>query len=180
MRRPHGMLAVAMAAALFASGCYGPFYLTRRVHQWNGEVSDNKWVVEVVFLVCAWLPVYGIATAADAIIFNSVEFWTGENPLKKPIASDTTRRIARGDTETVMKRSGDELVIQQFQRGTPGPMLRLRRDGNGTIALNNDGAVLFSSETLADGSVVVRDGEHRQVATYSKEQAQQFLASLPQ
>lgn len=180
MRRPSGMLAVAMAAALFASGCYGPFYLTRRVHQWNGEVSDNKWVVEVVFLVCSWLPVYGIATLADAVIFNSVEFWTGENPLKKPIASDATRRIVRGDTETVLSRSGDELVLQQFQGGAPGPTLRLRREGHGTIAMNQDGAVLFSSETLADGRVVIRDAQQREIATYSQAQAQQFLASLPQ
>ena len=182
MRRSRGMLAVALAAVIFSNGCYGPFYLTRKVHQWNGEASQNKWIVEAVFLVCAWLPVYGIATLADAVIFNSVEFWTGENPLKKPIASDPapSRRIVRGDTEIVLNRLDDELRVQQFRGGTAGPLLRLRRQGTGTVALNNDGAVLFSSETLANGGVVLYDAEGRQIAKYSKAQARQLLASLPQ
>jgi len=63
------------------TGCYGSFAVTQKVHQVNDEVSDNKWVDEVVFLVFAALPVYGIATVIDALIVNSIEFWTGENPM---------------------------------------------------------------------------------------------------
>ncbi len=81
MHRPHRMAVGLVALGMLVSGCYGPFHLTRRVWKFNGEVSDNKWVVELVYLVCTAIPVYGIATLADAVIFNSVEFWTGENPL---------------------------------------------------------------------------------------------------
>ena len=81
MRRPHRLAVALVAAAFLASGCYGPFTLTRKVYTWNGQVSDNKWVVETVFLVCSVLPIYHIAGLADALIFNSVEFWTGKNPL---------------------------------------------------------------------------------------------------
>ena len=52
MRRSHQLTAGVVALALFTSGCYGPFLLTKKVHEWNGQVSDNRWVVEVVFLVC--------------------------------------------------------------------------------------------------------------------------------
>lgn len=181
MRQAHGITAIALAGLLFVNGCYGPFLLTKKVHAWNGQVSDNKWIVEVVFLVCAWLPVYGIATLADAVILNSVEFWTGNNPLTSASKdTPTTRRIARGDTEVVLSRSGDEMVMQQFQAGAPGPTLRLQRTADGTIAMNQDGAVLFSAETLADGHVVVHDAQGRQIAKYSPDQAQQFLSSLPQ
>ena len=87
MRQPHRLAVTLVAAALLVSGCYGPFTLTRKVYNWNGQVSDNKWVVETVFLICSWLPIYGIAGLADALIFNSVEFWTGRNPLSSARAS---------------------------------------------------------------------------------------------
>ena len=120
MRQAHGVTAIALAGLLFVNGCYGPFLLTKKVHAWNGQVSDNKWVVEGVFLVCAWLPVYGIATLADALLFNSLEFWTGNNPMQKTDAVDVpTRRIVRGDTEMVLSRAGDEMVVQQFRHGEP-------------------------------------------------------------
>src|SRR5688572_9280960 len=100
MRKPHRMAVALLAVGMMAGGCYGPFHLVRKVWKWNGEVSDNKWVVEVVYLLTAHLiPVYGIAGLADAIIFNSVEFWTGENPLADDMAKDDTRRISRGDTD---------------------------------------------------------------------------------
>ena len=178
MRQAHGMTAIALAGLLFVNGCYGPFLLTKKVHAWNGQVSDNKWIVEVVFLVCAWLPVYGIATLADAVIFNSVEFWTGNNPMTSADAG--TRRIVRGDKEIVLSRSGDEMVVQQFQAGTAGPTLRLHRTADGTIAMNQDGAVLFSAQTMADGSVIVQDGAGQRIAKYSGDEAKKFLASVPQ
>ena len=178
MRQAHGITAIALAGLLFVNGCYGPFLLTKKVHAWNGQVSDNKWVVEAVFLVCAWLPVYGIATLADAVLFNSIEFWTGNNPISSADAG--TRRIVRGDTEMVLSRAGDDMVVQQFQAGTPGPTLRLHRTADGTIAMNQDGAVLFSAQTMADGSVLVQDGAGKQIAKYTGEEAQKFLASVPQ
>ena len=58
--------------------------------------------------------------------------------------------------------------------------LRLQRQGNGTIAMNGDGAVLFSAETMADGSVVITDGNGQQVSSYSGDEARKLIASVPQ
>ncbi len=58
------------------SGCYGPFRLTTKLHQWNGNVSNKKFVNELVFL-----PAYGLCTLGDVLIFNSIEFWGGQNPI---------------------------------------------------------------------------------------------------
>ena len=98
MHKPGRMAVMGVAAALLLSGCYGPFTLTKRVHAWNGQVSENHCVVEGVFLVCAWLPVYGIATLADAVIFNSVEFWTGENPLESAQLDETAQTRLYNDS----------------------------------------------------------------------------------
>ena len=62
------------------TSCTGPFNLTRNVHHWNTSI-ENKWGEEGMFLVFVILPVYGICMLGDAIIFNSIEFWGGENPI---------------------------------------------------------------------------------------------------
>lgn len=70
----------AAAACILLTGCTGPFALTKKLHTWQTGFED-KWVDEVAFLGCIILPVYGLSTLADGLIFNSVEFWTGDNPM---------------------------------------------------------------------------------------------------
>ena len=187
MRGAHRVMAGLLAAAMLTGGCYGPFELTKKVHKWNGEVSDNKWVVELVFLVCAWLPVYGIATLADAVIFNTVEFWTGENPLAKTASVDgirASKRIVRGDQEIVLKRvateQGDALIIEQSVKGHPAQSLRIQHEGDHTVAMNGQGDVVFTAQTQADGSLVVADAKGDPMAHYSREQAKQIIDSALQ
>jgi len=184
MQRPHRMAACALAVALVASGCYGPFTLTRKVYNWNGQVSDDRWVVEGVFLICSILPVYYIAGAADAIIFNSVEFWTGKSMLASGDGIAKTKRIVRKDSETILTRmpgpEGDELWIQQSRPGQPATSLRIRRVGHDMVAMNSDGAMLFTAKTLENGAVVVTDASGHQMAQYSDDQVKQLLASVPQ
>lgn len=63
------------------AGCYGPFRLTNKLHSWNGQVSNKKFVNELVFLAMCILPAYEICLLGDGLIFNSIEFWGGENPI---------------------------------------------------------------------------------------------------
>ena len=186
MSRGHRVGVGLVALAMLVSGCYGPFTLTKKVHQWNGEVSDNKWIVEGVFLICAWLPVYGIATLADAVIFNSVEFWTGSNPLASasPHGVVRSKRIVRGNSEAIIQQvasaEGQALVINQFDHGQAAGSLRVQRHGDTTIALNEHGDLLFSAQTQPDGSVVVSDAKGARVGSYSSEQIQRLVASATQ
>ncbi len=84
MRRAHRIETWVLAAVLLVSGCYGPFNLTRRLYRWNGQVSQGKWEKEFVFILLAYVPVYGLTIAGDALVFNSMEFWTGKNPVEPP------------------------------------------------------------------------------------------------
>lgn len=179
MRKPHRMAVALLALGMLTSGCYGPFHLVRKVWKWNGEVSDNKWVVEVVYLVATFLPVYGAAGVLDALLFNSIEFWTGENPIAGEAAETGTRRISRGDTDVVLTRNGQEMTVEQFRAGKSLGALHLQRLDSGTVVKNNEGAVLFTAETMADGSVVITDGNGQQVAAYSGDEARKFIASMP-
>lgn len=77
------MLAILMIASATVSmtGCYGPFALTSKLHDWNGQVSQKKFVNELVFLGLCILPAYELCVLGDGLIFNSIEFWGGNNPI---------------------------------------------------------------------------------------------------
>ena len=36
---------------------------------------------QIMFYVLAFIPVYEIAVFADVVLFNTLEFWTGSNPM---------------------------------------------------------------------------------------------------
>jgi hypothetical protein len=76
-------LAIAVAVLLSCSAlssCIGSFALTHKVLDWNKNVGD-KFVNEVVFLCFHIIPVYPVAMFADAVVFNSLEFWDQPNPI---------------------------------------------------------------------------------------------------
>lgn len=69
------------STSLMMSGCFGSFALTSKLHDWNGTVSNSKFVNELVFLGLCIIPVYELSVLGDALIFNSIEFWGGNNPI---------------------------------------------------------------------------------------------------
>ena len=75
------ILAGALALSLFGSSCLGPNNAWNQLHHWNRHVSDNKWGNEAIFVVLTIIPVYGFAYLGDILIFNSIEFWGGSNPI---------------------------------------------------------------------------------------------------
>ena len=72
--------AICISSMIFTS-CIGSFSLTNRVLNWNKNVS-NKFVNEVVFFAFWVLPVYEVTVAADLLVINSIEFWSGNRPLE--------------------------------------------------------------------------------------------------
>lgn len=83
-----------LAMAPIVTGCYGRFPLTRNVYDFNGEVSDVKIVQTIVMWVLVIVPVYGIAMLADLIVFNLIEFWSGEPVnLGKVTGEDGTQYV---------------------------------------------------------------------------------------
>lgn len=187
MQRTRRLGAGVLALALFASGCYGPFNLTRRLYNWNGQVG-TKWENEFVFIVLSWLPIYGLTVLGDAIVFNSMEFWTGNNPVDPPAtqASDIsrTKRVARGSSEALLTYAstpaGSELLIEQFRKSQPAGSLRIQQHDGMTVGFDASGEMLFTATSLADGSVVVTDVKTQRVASYSSDQVEHFLNSAQQ
>ncbi len=173
------------AFALFVSGCYGPFNLTRRLYQWNGQIGRDKWEREFVFLILVWAPIYSIATLADAVVFNSMEFWTGKNPVDRPSARQhdaaRTKRLARNDGNVLLTYAstpaGAQLLIEQFRNGQTAGSLRVEQRHGMTVGLDEEGQVLFTASSGSDGGIVIHNGSGEPVASYSAEDVERFVES---
>ncbi len=72
---------IAMAALLPLQSCIGSFALTNKVLSWNRQVG-SKFINELVFFAFWILPVYEVTGVADLIVLNSIEFWSGNNPVE--------------------------------------------------------------------------------------------------
>lgn len=75
-------LVIALIGSLGLSSCIGSFSMTKKVLSWNRTVG-NKFVNELVFFAFWILPVYEVTCLADVLVLNSIEFWSGSNPMAK-------------------------------------------------------------------------------------------------
>jgi hypothetical protein len=91
------LMAAALGGSLMMQSCIGSFSLWTGLRDWNLGVSD-KFVNEVVFLAFHIVPVYEVAYIADCLVLNSIEFWSGNNP------------VADFGTKQVKGENGDYLV----------------------------------------------------------------------
>jgi len=82
MRVRKFVCAAVLAAFACASvgGCYGKYALFNSAAKFGGRLG-GKYVGAVVHLVLWIIPVYEICLVGDLLIFNTIEFWTGSNPV---------------------------------------------------------------------------------------------------
>lgn len=97
-------LVLLVVLCFVVTGCIGSFAAFNKLLDWNQQATDQKWVNEVIFLGLNIIPVYGIAYLGDILIFNAIEFWTGNNPM----------------AEARMSKNGPHRVIQMFSDGRAG------------------------------------------------------------
>jgi hypothetical protein len=96
MKKNFKLVAVLLSVSLMLSSCIGSFNLTNKVKAWNEGLGD-KFVNELVFIALHVVPVYEIAIFIDAVVLNSVEFWTGDKLVAEP-----------GETKVVTVELGPE------------------------------------------------------------------------
>lgn len=70
-----------LLAAMATSGCLGTSALSEKVKKFNLSATENRYGRAAIFLGLQVLYVSRICTALDLLFFNSVEFWTGKNPI---------------------------------------------------------------------------------------------------
>ena len=95
------IISAAIVALMCSSltSCMGQFALTKNLYAWNEQIS-NKFVNELVFVAFWILPVYEVCALADVLVINSIEFWSGDNPMTastKYIDTDHGRYLVKCD-----------------------------------------------------------------------------------
>lgn len=73
-------MAATLASSVLFSSCIGSFGLSNKLLDWNRNI-DSKFVNELVFVAFWIVPVYEISALADILVLNSIEFWSGSNPV---------------------------------------------------------------------------------------------------
>lgn len=168
---------ILMLCAFLTTGCTGSFNLTRKVYHFHRE-QPNKWADEISFLVVAILPIYGLATFADAVIFNTVEFWTDENPIVyNPKMKPNERIVREGGDMLIISRNDAGEVILTPQTANADPITFERTDEM-VLAKNETGEVMFSSMKNEAGDISIYDKNGDLMKQYSAEQIHALKSRL--
>jgi hypothetical protein len=150
-------LVLVAAVGALSAGCFGKFQLTRKLHDINQSI-DEKYVRSAA----TWLFVipYAVTGLLDLVVFNVIEFWTGENPVA---SAPVTKVYAQGNGRTVLTLSRDGsatvAVIERYEGERLVSTLRVRDDGRGKVAAVETAAGEkvreVSAVAASDGSVEV-------------------------
>jgi hypothetical protein len=134
------MACTITVGTLSTTGCYGKFAAFNALREWNGKFTSNKFINWLVFLVLNVIPVYGIFFIGDALVINSVEFWTGSNPIA---LGDTYRETdTNGNSVTAVKMEDGSLYMRLDAASGESQELVLQKDEDIIRILDAKGNVL--------------------------------------
>jgi len=142
------VLATALLAAFAMSqtGCIGSMALSSEVRKMNMNFDPEPWPREALFFILYVIPVYPFAGAIDLLVVNSVEFWTGTNPVSNASAAVTVAQA--GDVHQEVAPDGTTVLST------------LRSDGSIDIEVTApDGTQTFFNLKPERDRLVARDGD---------------------
>jgi len=177
MNKP--LRATALALSLLTlqislPGCFGKWALTTKLYGVNASIGD-RWLRSIVTFVFVVIPVYGFCGLIDWVIFNTIEFWSGSNP----IASSTTQTAADGSAVRLsLSDDGSELRVELANPGKLPGVLVLKMDGDNAQLRDGAGALVASLETQADGSSSVRAADGKLLDEKSAGQRESLASAL--
>jgi Domain of unknown function (DUF3332) len=165
MRSICTVLLVAFAITSFA--CFGQFPLTHIVYQANGEITDNDLGQSIILWVFLILPVYWFAMLGDALIFNLIEFWSGENPIQAGVVQsdglyETAMTVSEDGSTMTMTISREGSVVSEVTSVEVAPGVYELRD--------TEGLVLGLVQRTAEGNLDLCDAEGNVLRTISADQ----------
>jgi hypothetical protein len=150
-------LVLVTAVGALSAGCFGKFQLTRKLYDVNQSIDDKY-----VRSAATWIFVipYALTGILDFVVFNVIEFWSGENPV---VSAPVTKVYAEGNGRTVLTLSRDGsatvAVIERYEGARRVSTLRVRDDGAGKVTAVETAAGKKVREVFAvaasDGSVDV-------------------------
>ena len=170
-----GLLGMATIICCLQTSCIGSFKLTKAVHEWNQNVG-SKFVNELVFLVCIIVPVYEIATFIDGVVLNSIEFWTGTNPMAMKQGEKEIKIVEQNGVKyeiTATQNRFDFVQLQGSAKGTKGALVYNPETQTWSYEGNNQSIKLVELTNENTANVFLPNGQ-----TVSVEANQNGIATL--
>ncbi|MDE6453084.1 MAG: DUF3332 domain-containing protein [Muribaculaceae bacterium] len=134
-----------LSVSLLGSSCIGSFQLTNKLLSWNRQIG-NKFLNELVFFAFWVLPVYEVSALADVLVLNSIEFWSGTNPV-----ASGTKVIQGNDGRYLVDCDGKGYTITSE---TDGSVVRLDFDAAEQTWSVNTGGEKHAFLTFVDDTHV--------------------------
>ena len=97
---------ILLAGSCLFSSCIGSFSLFNKYAKWQRTMTNNKFVNAIVgfFLgsVC-----YPVTLFIDSLVLNTIEFWSGDNPMASNV----------GKTQKVTGQDGRIYAVKTLKNG---------------------------------------------------------------
>lgn len=129
-------ISAALTVVLLSSvtGCMGRNAMTKSVHDWNLETTDNRWGREGLFVLTS--PIWYLTSIVDLFIVNSIEFWSGKNPIdhKGALVDVKVAALENSGIDNVAKAQmryleNEMLMYISYKDGTQEVFHATRADG---------------------------------------------------
>lgn len=172
-------LAVALSSSLLFSSCLGSFQAFNNLKDWNQEITDNKFVNNLVFWGLNIIPVYGLFFIGDTLIFNVIEFWSGSNPISLKPGETETQLVEREGNTYKMVASTNRIRVQVTEGPKKGKKLELfyKPDEKSWNAIKPSGEIIKLS-SFKDGFYLVYLPDGREVKINAMQSREEGLAEL--
>lgn len=148
---------VMICGAFLFSSCIGSFGLHSKLTNWNQGIG-TKFVNELVYLACNIIPIYPVCYLADALVINSIEFWSGSNPManvgdvKKVKGENGNYLVETLENGYSITKEGEDTAMQLIYdkelntwnvvaEGTTAELLKMNGDGTAQMQLPNGEAM---------------------------------------
>lgn len=102
-------------SGLTLTSCIGSYALFNKVLGWNQQATGNKFLDELIFIGLWIVPVYEVTLLADALVLNSIEFWSGNNP----VAVGTVKEVESENGKFLVTTTKDGYSITKEGEETP-------------------------------------------------------------
>ena len=97
---------ILLAGSCFFSSCIGSFSLFNKYAAWQRDMTSNKFVNAIVGFFL--MPIVGsITMVVDWLVLNTIEFWTGDNPVASNV----------GKTQNITGKDGLLYAVKTLKNG---------------------------------------------------------------
>ena len=149
---------IAATSTFTLQGCYGNFALTKKVYKWNGTLG-NKWINSIVMVgMSVIIPVYGLTMFVDGVILNTVQFWTGSNPVAMAPGAKETQTVAVNGKTYIITATRNHMEVAAQEPGVKPVELNYDPDQQAWLVVTEVGSKKIAEHHGDQLDLLLADG----------------------